>query len=307
MRRQTVLSIIAAAAFCTTLVHLTPRVAACCGPRGARETGVRREKPKGGAVKIVFLHHSVGQRIWSAGVREWFEAHNRSSGTQYDIVEQTFPKQSPYGWNNFPYDYWNIWVKHAGDAPYMDEPTLEMLTKTYNVIVFKHCFPVCEIVADTGSPDVASADKRIENYKLQYEALKAAMHRFPNTKFIVWTGAAQVDYSTILHRIAAVVRGRSGVKERAQRSRTFFDWVKKDWDEPGDNIYVWDFFELETEGGIFLKKEYAAGSTDSHPNDTFAKTAANLFCRRVVDVIEGNGDRTSITGGEAPPQGAQPR
>jgi hypothetical protein len=307
MRRQAVLFIIVATALCTTLLQPTSCIAACCGARGATETGVGLEKPKGGAVKIVFLHHSVGQRIWSAGVREWFEAYNQHSGTQYDIVEQAFPKQSPYGWNNFPYDYWNIWVNHAGDIPYQEEPTLEMLTKTYDVIIFKHCFPVCEILEDTGSPDVASADKRIENYKLQYAALKTAMHRFPTTTFIVWTGAAQVDYSTILHKIAALVRGRSGIKERAQGARTFFEWVRNEWDEPGDNIYLWDFYELETEGGIFLKKEYAAGPTDSHPNETFAKRAAPLFCRRIVNVIEGNGDRTGITGGENVPPDTRPR
>jgi hypothetical protein len=264
--------------------------------------GRRRE-----AVKIIFLHHSTGAAIWSAGVRKWFEAYNRENGTRHDIAEQAFPKQSPYGWNNYPYDYWNIWVNHAGDAPYLEEPTIEMLARTYDVIVLKHCFPVCEIREDTGAPDVASPEKRIENYKLQYEALKTAMHRFPETKFIVWTGAALVDYSTFLHKMAALLRGRSGLRERAQRAKTFFDWVRKDWDEPGDNIYLWDLYELETEGGIFLKREYAAGPTDSHPNETFAGKAAACFCRRVVNVIQGNGDRPDITGAEIASPGAGPR
>lgn len=289
------------------LLHANLIFAARGGACGTADGGAGREKSKGGAVKIIFLHHSTGAAIWSAGVREWFEAYNQKNGTRYDIVEQAFPKQSPYGWNNYPYDYWNIWVKHAGDAPYMEEPTLEMLTKTYDVIIFKHCFPVSDILEDTGNPDVASAQERIENYKLQYEALKTKLHQFPKTTFIVWTGAAQVDYSTIRNRIAALIRGHSNVKQRAQRARTFFDWVRNDWDEPGDNIYVWDFYELETEGGIFMKKEYADSPTNSHPNQTFAKTAANLFCRRVVSVIQGNGDRSSITGGETAPPAAGPR
>lgn len=258
-------------------------------------------------MKIVFLHHSTGARIWSGGVKDWFNAYNQRNGTRYDIVEQVFPKESPYGWNNYPYDYWNIWVKHAGDTPYLEEPTLEMLTKTYDVIVFKHCFPVGDIVQDTGAPDVASPEKRIENYKLQYEALKAKMHQFPKTTFIVWTGAAQVDYSTIRNRIAAVIRGHSNVKLRAQRAHEFFEWVKKDWDVPGDNIYLWDFYGLETEGGIFMKKEYADSPTNSHPNERFAAMAAPCFCRRVVGIIEGNGDRSSITGMEPAPPGGQPR
>jgi hypothetical protein len=287
-----------AAAISIMLLHVNPLFAARGGAYRVAEGGVTREKPEGGAVKIIFLHHSTGAAIWSAGVHERFEAYNQKNGTRYDIVEQTFPKQSPYGWNNYPYDYWNIWVNHAGETPYQGEPTLEILAKTYDVIVLKHCFPVCEIQEDTGAPDIASPEKRVENYKLQYEALKAAMHRFPKTTFIVWTGAALVDYSTIRHRIAALIRGHSVVKERAQRARTFFDWVRKNWDEPGDNIYLWDFYELETEGGIFLKSEYAAGPTDSHPNEAFARKAAACFCRRAVGVIQGDGDRSTITGAE---------
>ena len=36
-----------------------------------------------------------------------------------------FPKASPYGWHNYPYDYYDIWVKHAGNEPYMEEPSME--------------------------------------------------------------------------------------------------------------------------------------------------------------------------------------
>lgn len=167
-------------------------------------------------------------------------------------------------------------MRHAGNNPFKTELTLEILTKQYDVIIWKHCFPVCDIEEDTGSPDINSSDKRIENYKLQYEALKKKMHEFPNKKFIVWTGAA---------KIAGDVD-----KESAKRARTFFEWVKTKWDEKGDNIYVWDFYELETKGGIYLKNEYAAGRDDSHPSGSFSRMAAPLFCQRIVDVIEGRKD-----------------
>ena len=70
--------------------------------------------------------------------------------------------------------------------------------------------------------------------------------------------------------------------------------MRDKWDEPGDNIYVWDFRSLETEGGLYLKDANAEG--DSHPNKKFSKKAAPLFCRRVVDVIRGAGDTASKTG-----------
>jgi hypothetical protein len=155
-----------------------------------------------------------------------------------------------------------------------------MLTPKHNVIVFKHCFPVSAIEPDTGKADVNSQDKRIENYKLQYAALKKKLRAFPKTKFIVWTGAA-------------LVKGETN-EASARRARTFFDWVRKEWDEPGDNIYLWDFYALETEGGLYLKSAYASG--DSHPNEAFSRKVAPMLCKRIVDVIDGDGDSGSLTG-----------
>jgi hypothetical protein len=246
-----------------------------CGDSGNGGSGV--VTPSGSA-DIIFLHHSTGWNIWNGGVPGWFG----QNAPQYQIVEQEFPKDSPYGWENYPYDYWNIWVNHAGSSPYMSEPTLEILTAQYHVIIFKHCFPVGEIEADIGNPDVTSSDKRLENYMLQYNALKAKMHEFPGTLFIVWTGAALTQNST---NAAA-----------ATRTRSFFEWVKNAWDERGDNIYIWDFYELETEGGLYLRDNYAEDPYDSHPNSTFSQMVAPLFCQRIVNVIEGRGDSTSLTG-----------
>jgi len=233
-------------------------------------------------IRIIFLHHSTGQAIWDGGVPGWFERYNNENETQYGIESQEFPKDDPYGWSNYPYDYWNIWVNNAGDSPYMEEPTLEMLTRDYQVIIWKHCFPVSDIEEDTGEADVASDVKSIENYQLQYQALKEKMHEFPDIQFIVWTGAAQVKGAT--------------TKESAQRARQFFEWVRNEWDEAGDNIYIWDFYQLETEGGLYFKDQYASASDDSHPNSKFAKRIAPLFCQRIVDVVEGRGDVGSLTG-----------
>jgi hypothetical protein len=135
---------------------------------------------------------------------------------------------------------------------------------------------------DIGKPDINSPQKRIENYKVQYDALKRKMHSFPETRFLVWTGAALLKENT--------------TEEKAKKTRKFFNWVRESWDEPGDNIYLWDFYELETEGGIYLKEEFAAGTGDSHPNNKFSGMAYNLLCKRIVDVIENDGKKTSITG-----------
>lgn len=230
--------------------------------------------------KIIFLHHSTGQGVWDAGVSSWIDNYNSSNAKSYSITERAYPSGGTYPWENYPYDYWNIWVDHAGSSNYMDEETLETLTQTYNVIIWKHCFPVSDIEADSGSASVSSSTKSLQNYKLQYAALKTKMHEFPNTRFIVWTGAARKSSETNAANSA--------------RAKEFFDWVKNTWDESGDNIFIWDFFDLETEGGTTLNDAYASG--DSHPNGAFNSTVAPYLGQRIVDVVEGRGDTGDIKG-----------
>lgn len=235
--------------------------------------------------KAIFLHHSTGQNIWlgntnrylykltrKGDVQKYLDDHNRRNKTDYKITEQYFPKSSPYGWNNYPFDYYNIWVKNAGENPFMEEPTLEILTKEYNVIIFKHCFPVSRLAEDTGSPDIESAAKTVDNYKVQYNALKKKMREFPNNKFIVWTPA--VNTKTTM------------TEEEAIRTRQFREWMLKEWDEKGDNIFIWDFYKYETEGGLYLSEKNAVSPDNPHPNSEFSAKVAPLFCQYVIDVIE---------------------
>ena len=252
-------------------------VASCSNGKGT----TKKQKPMARDTKVIFLHHSTGECIWKGGVSKWFETYNKANKTAYSVKEQNFPKDSPYGWKNYPYDYWNIWIKHAGQKPYKQEPTLEILTKQYNVIVFKHCFPVSEIEDDTGKGDVSSSEKRIENYKLQYQALKKKMRQFPKTRFLVWTGATLTKENTD--------------EASGRRAKAFFKWVRSKWDERGDNIYLWDFYKLETEGGLYMKQEHSSGG-DPHPNERFSRKVSPLFAQRIVDVINGSGDVNSITG-----------
>lgn len=266
-----------------------------------------RKDEKSPAVNIIFLHHSTGGVIWKgnsnpeitkiagkisgrlafyfnrkAQVPLLFEKLNKKADKNYIIKDLEFPKAAPYGWTNDPYDYYNIWVKNAGDQPYMEEPTLEILTKEYNVIIFKHCYPVTNIQADQDTADIDSRIKTVSNYKLQYSALRDKLHQFPDTKFILFTGAAQIK--------------AGATEDEAKRAKEFFTWVTDEWDLSGDNIYLWDLRKLQTEGELYFKEEYAVSAEDSHPNATFAGRAAKLLYNRIVDVIENNGNGTYLTG-----------
>jgi hypothetical protein len=236
--------------------------------------------------KIIFLHHSTGKNIWlgktnryinkltgRSDILKYFREYNHKNGEDYRIEESVFPKKHPYGWKNYPYDYYNIWVKNAGEAKYLEEPTLEILTKKHDVIIFKHCYPVSRILPDTGFPDINSDVRRIENYKLQYKALKDKMHQFPETKFIIWTPAVMVKNQLS--------------EDEAKRTFEFYKWMTEVWDERGDNIFVWDFYKYETEGGLYLIDKYAEGPDNSHPNRSFSAKVSPLFCRFITEVING--------------------
>lgn len=253
-------------------------------------------------IDIVFLHHSTGGVIWRGDANSVFakiarrisnsypsgelpsliKRYNKINHKNYQIKEMTFPKANPYGWNNFPYDYYNIWVKNAGEKLYMEEPTLEILTKEYQIIMFKHCFPVSNIQENEDTADINSQIKAIDNYRLHYEALKDKFHAFPDTRFILFTGAVQVQ-----SRLS---------EDEAKRAKEFFNWVTEEWDQPDDNIYIWDFYQLQTEGGLYFKEEYAVSTNDSHPDSEFASNTAKLLYNRIIDVIENNGTGTQLTG-----------
>lgn len=266
-----------------TWVWLVFVLFAACSPasNGTTTTTLMPQSPMGSDAKVILLHHSTGYCIWQGGVPEYFDSYDSANGVNYAIDELAYP-DSPYPWDNYPYDYWHLWVDGgSGQAAAEGVPTLESFISNYDVIVFKHCFPVSEVGPD-GTPDVSSSDKTVTNYCLQYNALKTKLHSFPSNRFVVWTGAALTYASTN--------------PADAARAKKFFDWVKNVWDEKGDNIYVFDFYTLETGGTLYITAAHAESSGDSHPNAAFSAEVAPLFAQRVIDVLEGRGDTGSLTG-----------
>ncbi|MDC7223714.1 MAG: hypothetical protein PQJ60_08245 [Spirochaetales bacterium] len=224
--------------------------------------------------RIVLLAHSTGAQLYSQGdVSGWFDRYNRDHGTNYQIERRYFPKARFYGWENYPYDYWKIWVDKRG---YKFEPSLERLTKKYDLIIMKHCFPGSVMVADPENPTVEEKTKALAVYKLQYEELKKAMHSHGDTQFLVWTQAVMREEDI------SVIEG--------ERTREFVEWVKNEWDEPGDNIDIWDFYGYETtsadgtDQSLFLRPEY--NDNDPHPNEAFNKATAPHLCEKIIQILE---------------------
>jgi hypothetical protein len=265
-----------------------------------------------GAVRIAYLHHSTGEAVWRGGVRgrlfriwestvmpvwakNWANKFcpfgvpgfiakwNVVNKTDYRIVRLTYPSTANgYPWENYPYDYWNLWVAHTGEHRDRGELNLDDLVRDYDVIVFKHCFPVSRILAESNDPDVKLDEKTIGNYMLQYEALKRRLHQFPTKRFILWTGPVLAQSATD--------------DEQAQRARKFFDWVRTTWDEKGDNIYLWDFYSISADTNGYLAAHFESAPGNSHPGKKLCRDAAALVGRRIVDVIEGRGDSAARSG-----------
>jgi hypothetical protein len=238
--------------------------------------------------KVLFIHHSTGGNVYSEGkVAAWFTNYNTTNGKNYQVTERAYP-DSPYPWDNYPYDYWNLWVNPATTCN-STNPKIECIntiTQNYNVIVFKHCFPGAGIGADGATSSVSSSAKTLGNYKLQYRALRAMMDGYPNNKFIVWT-------LTPLHRNATSVAD-------AARAKQFVDWVKTTWltedSKSHPNIFIFDFWGIMAESNATpaqgkvncLKYDYEGdhNGSDSHPNTAANLVAGPLFGQFVVNCIE---------------------
>jgi hypothetical protein len=220
-------------------------------------------------------------------VEGWINTYNTANGTAYEIEERAYPN-TPYPWSNYPYDYWHLWVDgHCNDT----QPgiaCLSGLTRDYDVIIFKHCYPGADVLEDTGSPDIASARKSLENYKLQYRALRGLMDNYGDTQFIVWTLAPR-------HRLATST-------SNAERAHAFVDWVRDDWltedGRPHPNIAVFDFWGYAAEedpdpgpnqsptNTLKYGYEKSHSDDDSHPNTLANETIGPRFAEFIVDTIE---------------------
>ena len=236
--------------------------------------------------EILFLHHSTGRNVYNEGdVPEWISDYNDANGTNYQIQERSYPTGS-YSWSNYPYDYWNLWINGACDSGDPDIECLDSMAADYDVIIFKHCFPGSDIVAGTGTGFVDSSTKTLENYKLQYRALRDLMDTFTDTIFIVWTLPPR-------HRLATNA-------DNAARAAQFVNWVKNNFlTEDGQahpNIFIFDFWGIVAEqnpdpanGEVNrLKYDYerSHSSSDSHPNTLANETAGPIFAERIVNAIQ---------------------
>jgi uncharacterized protein YjdB len=235
--------------------------------------------------KVIFLHHSIGNNLYNQGnVAGWFNHYDSAYGKSFHVEERSFPN-TPWPWDNYPYDYWKLWADGSCDSADLDIECLNKLASKYDMVILKHCAPGSFIQPNTGHPDVTSKVQTIENYQLQYRALLALFDSYPGTKFMIWT-------------LAPLYRETTNPGE-AKRAYEFVQWVKNEWlredGKPHPNIYLFDFFSLVAEldanpvNGMqyTLKYEYEGShiDADSHPNLLANQRVGPLFAQAIVDAF----------------------
>ena len=245
--------------------------------------------------KAIFLVHSTGTDLFSQGkVSDWMKNYNAINNTNFQIYTRTYP-ENPWPWSNYPHDYWKLWVDNSCNSNDPDIECLASLSSKYDMVIFKHCYPGADVEANLGNPDIKSSRKSLENYKLQYRALRILMDGMPDKKFMVWTLVPR-------HRLATYA-------STASRANEFVNWVKTQWltedGKPHPNIYIFDFFSFAAEmnknpsnGVQYCLKydyEYSHSSGDSHPNVLANQTIGPLFAQAVVKALSADIKVTSIS------------
>ncbi|MBN1179084.1 MAG: CIA30 family protein [Anaerolineae bacterium] len=228
--------------------------------------------------RIIFLHHSCGANLIEEGsVREgltdrgyaFFDhgyngdglrlADGSYSGINFDVPDD----------NTDPDGIATIFSQPLNDPP---DNTFSHLM-TYDVIIFKSCFPVSNIWGD----------ELLAEYQSYYLSIRDRMDQYPGKVFIVVTQPPQVPGSSD--------------DEEAARARELANWLQSDAFLSGHpNVFTFDFFGQLAGSDNFLRREYRYDNYDAHPNERANREIGPRFVDFVDQAIR------SDAGGALPPE-----
>jgi hypothetical protein len=246
-----------ALAFAALLGLLLPLLLAACP--------VLAQQP----VRIIFLHHSVGQGlIDQGGVREGLAAlgyefydHGYNgdglrladgsyTGTNFDIPDD----------NTDPNGLAVLFAQPLHDPP--DNAFSRLMQ--YDVIIFKSCFPNSNI----------GDDEQLAQDKSYYLSIRDRIDQYPDKLFIAVTQPPQVPGSSN--------------RDEARRARALADWLASDEFLAGHpNLRAFDFFGQLAGDDNFLRREYRIDNEDAHPNEQANQEIGPRFVEFIDQAIRG--------------------
>jgi hypothetical protein len=217
--------------------------------------------------RVIFLHHSVGEGILTAGgLRDMML---RDLGL--------LVKSATYGDGIGEQTDMNHWVAKFSDRmddilSFSHHPDNYNLDGTVNdVVMFKSCFPNSDIMAEGSGPgEPESQEKTLVNYKATWQGLKAEMAKQPDRLFVYLTAPPLIP--------------ELSSAGNAARARGFNNWLKAEFlpqyrEETGlDNLVIFGLFDVLAGEDNYLKTEYRrALPDDPHPNAEGSRVAATEF------------------------------
>lgn len=244
------------------------------------------KQPENADVKIGFLHQETAESIWYCNTEKKINKNslpalvkklNKSQEKSCSIENIFYPNNTDSldVRKNTLFDYYDLWVQKSES----NNISLESLTNKYDIIsiVFATEFSKVQHVEFIDSLEifdstayVDSPKRTLLNYKVQFEALKTELNKFPDTKFIVWTAPPLAVFNTNYGE--------------AKFAHEISEWMIHVWDEPSDNIFIFDYRTLGTGDEVYLNPEYSIEKRSSVPNDAFAQIVANEFVNFIKSI-----------------------
>jgi len=232
-----------------------------------------RSYSRGQYTNIMFLHHSVGEKLVEQGkVRE------RLVEAGYVLWDQAYNWQQLIGPDGkatgYSYNVPNDNTDPDGLAQIFSQPVYSLPLNTFSgllqheVIIFKSCFPVSDI----------TSDEQLASYKTFYLGIRDVMRKHPDKVFIVLTPPPLNPVETNL--------------VNAKRARAFANWLKSnEFLAHQTNVFTFDLFDAFAESDLaapdysMLRQDYRNGA-DSHPNAKANEMIAPLFVDFVIQSIQ---------------------
>jgi hypothetical protein len=265
--------------------------------------------PPGGAgnLRILFLHHSTGRNLIEQGeVRRIIAKRNEQEGTQHELWDHDYNEigltdaqgrrtgisfEIPDD-NTDPDGLETLFRQPVHDPP--DNALSHLLS--FDVVIFKSCFPVCAI----------RSDEQLKRYKEHYLSIRETLVQHPEVLFVAVTPPPLVS--------VPVVSGITPTSSRwttlaeGKRARAFARWLTSEEFRRGEpNIAAFDLFDLLAgpENSVVspnaLRVEYRSGrlGRDPHPNERANRAIAPLFVDAIWREIGRFQQRRTVVNDEA--------